>query len=104
MDNVMKVQVLGGKRYDMESGRFAAIYIAQPSNPDRKDTVGLEVMKVGCPYDLLDTFKGSELPGEFEVAFNLKMGGGGKAQMEAVAVRSSKGHGPASSPVTTPAK
>lgn len=87
MQNVINAQVLGGKRFDINGTKMASLYVAQPSSDTEGNTIGLEVMKVSCPYALFDTIKASELPGQYEVQVNLKSGAGGKITMEALSLR-----------------
>ncbi len=87
MQNVITAQVLGGRRFDINGTKMASLFVAQASNPDDDNMIGLEVMKVACPFALFDTIKRDQLPGEFEIQVNLKTGAGGKMGMEALALR-----------------
>lgn len=90
MENVITAQVLGAKRYDIEGNKMGTLYVAQPTADTSGDTLGLEIMKVSCPYVLLDTIKHEPLPGQYEIKVNMKAAGGGKLALEATAVRAVK--------------
>lgn len=87
MNNVITAQVLGGRRFDIEGNKMASLFVAQPSKEGDENNIGLEVMKISCPYALFDTIKPGTLPGEFELQVNIKPGAGGKISMEAIAIR-----------------
>ncbi len=98
MQNVITAQVLGGRRFDIEGNKMASLFVAQASKEGDENNIGLEVMKIGCPYALFDTIKPGSLPGEFELQVNIKPGAGGKIAMEAIALRpvTKPGHQPIS--------
>lgn len=93
LQNVITAQVLGAKRYAIDGNQFGSLFLAQPTSDTSGDTIGLEVMKVSCPYALLDTIKDAVLPGQFEIKVNMKAAGGGKLALEALALRPVNGNG-----------
>ncbi len=87
MQNTMRAQVLGMRRFDINGTKMASLYITQPFEEGQEDVAGLEVMKASCPYNMLDQLQKVTLPGEFDVAFKMKTAAGGKVGIVVSSVR-----------------
>ena len=80
MQNIIKAQVLGAKRYNIDGQQSASVYIMGESLHDHSQ-VGVLPMKIPCNYELVDSLDHKSLPCEGELSVTLSMGGGVKASM-----------------------
>ena len=96
MQNVIKAQVIGAKRYDIDGNKMASIFVMQKAE-ETDDSVGFEVMKMSAPYDVVEHLKGKKLPGDYDVLVRMRAAGGGKMALIAEGIK-------AISPITGGAK
>ncbi|TCO81108.1 hypothetical protein EV699_110134 [Plasticicumulans lactativorans] len=77
MRQLMNFHVLGIKRYSVDGSEGASAYVMSPAEGD-PNTVGAHVMKVPCPYALVDACRGMPMPGDFQAEVELRAGAQGK--------------------------
>lgn len=77
MRQLMNFHVLGIKRYSVDGSEGASAYVMSPAQGD-PNTVGAHVMKVPCPYALVDACRSMSMPGDFEAEVELRAGAQGK--------------------------
>lgn len=94
MKQVLTGTVIGAKRYTIDGQQSATLFVQQEIEGDKADAVGLEVMKVSAPYNIVDILRKHKLPGEFHIEARMKSLAQGKMGMEATAIK----------PIDSPAK
>ncbi len=78
MENVMQATVIGARRFDIDGNKIGTMFISQPVDEAENDYVGHEVMKVSCPFNLIDEIRFQKLPGDFTMRVKMKTATGGK--------------------------
>ncbi|MEJ1364280.1 MAG: hypothetical protein RPU42_04155 [Candidatus Sedimenticola sp. (ex Thyasira tokunagai)] len=87
MQNIITATVIGAKRYIIDGDKSATIFVQQPTDPDNENAVGLEVMKISSPFEILDVLKKHTLPGEFMIETKLTSAAGGKIGMKCTGIK-----------------
>lgn len=94
MRNVMRMQVLGMKRYSIKDERgtneATTVWVQSKPSEHGPDALGDEVMKLTAPYALLDTCRGLSFPGEYDCEVELRAGSQNKLSMFLLSVTSSR--------------
>jgi len=83
MNSILKANVLGAKRYDINGNKMASLFLVQETDQSDENVVGHEVMKLSAPYNVIEQIKSSgvALPAAAEVTVQTKAGSGGKLQL-----------------------
>lgn len=101
MQQTIKVDVLGGRRVNVDGNTYAKLYLAQREDTD-KNAYGVIPMTLTCESDVIDQLKVHELPKLLDVRVLLKLAGGGKTGMHALSIETAAAPGRPATPV--PAK
>lgn len=85
MRNIMRMQVLGMKRYSIKDERgtneATTVWVQSKPTETGPDALGDEVMKLAAPYALLDTCRGLTFPGEYDCEVEIRSGAQNKISL-----------------------
>ena len=86
MENIIQATVLGARCFDIEGNKIGSMFISQPVERDRNDYIGHEVMKVSCPYQLIEVLRHMTIPGQYYIRVKMKTAAGGKVGLEVLSL------------------
>lgn len=79
MQNIMRITVVGAKRYRIDGGvEGCNLFVQSPTEDASGDTVGMEAMQIPAPYAIIDTLRSIVFPAELELLVTMRRGAGGK--------------------------
>lgn len=87
MHQLLHATVIGAKRYTIDGQQSATLFVQQEIDGGNTDAVGLEVMKVSAPFNVVDILKKHQVPGEFEIEAVFKSLAGGRMGITAKAIK-----------------
>lgn len=82
MEQIIQATVLGARRFDIDGNKIGSMFISQPVDKKQADYVGHEIMKVSCPYELIDQVRFLKVPGDYRLTCKMKTASGGKVGLE----------------------
>lgn len=96
MQQMIKVDVLGGRRVHVDGTTYSKLFLGQ--REDDKNAIGVIPMTLSCEAEVIDQLRGRDLPAQLDVRVVLRMAGGGKTGMHALAIETSSASSRSASP------
>ena len=87
MEQIIHATVLGARRFDINGDKIGSMFISQPVPKDTPDYVGHEVMKVSCPFPMIDEIRFQNIPGDYQLRVKMKTAAGGKVGLEVLGLK-----------------
>jgi len=82
----MTADVIQASRYDMDGNKGGTIITTQKSDGTNPDRVGMELMKLGCDYAVIDQLR-DHLPCKCEIVAQPTQGAGQKMAFKVVSIK-----------------
>lgn len=82
----MKLQVIQGKRYEVDGNKGAALFGIEKTDGSNPDLIGMDIMKLNCDYELVDQLR-EFLPCECELVCKPIQGAGQKMSFRVLSVK-----------------
>ena len=86
METVMSLDVLRVARYVID-GQQVASAIATTAADENEHLKGLEVMKMRCPFGLIEEIGSTQLPAKLDLRVKVVGAAGGKSALEILGVK-----------------
>ncbi|MCP8686072.1 hypothetical protein [Marinobacterium sedimentorum] len=86
MNITLTGQVIQAKRYNMDGNKGAALYMTQKSDGTNEDLVGLEIMKLAAPYEVVEQLR-EHLPCNCEIVAQPVQGAGQKMSFKVLSIK-----------------
>lgn len=78
MNQVLRVEILGGSFASVDGAEYASVYIGQNADADSTNAKGIEVMKLACAPEVYRALPANGYPLQVELETKLKKAAGGK--------------------------